>query len=225
MRLLRDNQITDFVLGGMSMDIYEAIRLRRTIRDFKDKEVEVDVIKRILDAGLRAPTHNHLREWEFIIVNDKEARLKLIDKVRRSVSRSEVAVMLDNWAYDQSQRDMYFDAVPKQYKMLVTAGCLILPFYRQSTPLLKPECLSSLNGFASIWQCIGNILLAAAAEGIYGVTRIPFDEEIRHIKEVMNVPADYEIPCYIALGYPDENAKQIKQLSIKVEDRMHFNKW
>lgn len=207
------------------MDIYEAIRLRRTVRDFKDKEVEADVIKRILDAGLCAPSNNHMREWEFVIVNDKMSRLKLIDKIRRSTSESEMTDFLKDWAFDQNQREMYFSSIPKQYNMLLKAGCLILPFFKQSYPLLKPDCLSALNGFASIWLCIENILLAAVTEGIYGVTRIPFDEEIKHIKEVMDVPADYEIPCYIALGYPDENAKQIKQLSIKAESRMHFNKW
>ncbi|SET19258.1 Nitroreductase [Natronincola peptidivorans] len=207
------------------MDIYEAICLRRTVRDFEDKEVKIDIIKRILDAGMRAPTNNHMREWEFVIVNDKTSRLKLIDKVERNTSESEIADDLDNWAQDQCQRKMYFDAIPKQYNMLLTSGCLILPFFRQREPLLKPGCLSSLNGFASIWMCIENILLAAVAEGIYGVTRIPFDEEIKHIKEVMKVPSDYEIPCYIALGYPNQNAKQIKQHHIKVEDRIHFNKW
>jgi nitroreductase len=74
-------------------------------------------------------------------------------------------------------------------------------------------------------SCIENILLAAAAEGIYGVTRIPFAEESKHLKELLQSPVDYEIPCYIALGYPAQNAPPIKQLPIKVEDRLHFNKW
>jgi len=207
------------------MDVYDAIRLRRTVRDFKDKEIEADVIKRILDAGLRAPSNNHMREWEFVIANDRMTRLKLIDKVSRSMSEDEITDFLKDWAFNQEQREMYFSSIPKQYSMLLTAGCLILPFFRQSYPLLKPDCLSALNGFASIWMCIENILLAAVAEGIYGVTRIPFYDEITYIKEVTGAPADYEIPCYIALGYPAENAKQIKQLSINVEDRMHFNKW
>lgn len=206
------------------MDIYEAIRLRKTVREFNDKEVEIEVIKKILDAGLRAPTNNHMREWEFVIVNDKLSRLKLIDKVNKNMSESELTDSL-GWTWDQCQREMYLNAVPKQYKMLLTAGCLILPFFKQSSPLLNPDCLSALNGFASIWLCIENILLAAVAEGIYGVTRIPFDEEIKHIKEAVNAPAEYEIPCYIALGYPNECAKQINQLPIKVEDKMHFNKW
>ena len=48
------------------MELYEAINKRRTIRDFEDKPIYEDIIKRILSAGLKAPTNNHLREGEFI---------------------------------------------------------------------------------------------------------------------------------------------------------------
>jgi nitroreductase len=120
---------------------------------------------------------------------------------------------------------MYIEAIPKQYQMLLTAGCLIIPCFYQKKPLLKPVNLSALNSFASIWCCIENILLAAASEGIYGVTRIPFDEEIEHLREVLKIPEDYKIPCYIALGYSSENVKQVRQHTIKAEARMHFNEW
>lgn len=50
------------------MELYEAIEKRRTIRDFEDKPVDMEVIKKILSAGLKAPTNNHLRQWEFVII-------------------------------------------------------------------------------------------------------------------------------------------------------------
>jgi nitroreductase len=210
----------------MNMDVYEAIYSRRTVRDFEDKKVDMDTVKKILDAGLHAPSNNHMREWEFIILDDRATRPKAIDKVEKNMTREEIEKLLDSWeCFDERQREMYFNAIPKQYRMLLTAGCLIIPCFRQKWPLLKSDSLSALNGFASIWCCIENILIAAAAEGIYGVTRIPFDEESKHLKAVLNVPEDYEIPCYIALGYPDKNAKPVKQHAISAEERIHFNKW
>ena len=207
------------------MDVYEAIYARRTIRDFQDKEIEMDLIKKILKAGLQAPSHNHLRQWEFVIVNDKSTRLKVIDKTRKNRTKNDVIAIIDNWGLiDQYQREMYIDAIPKQYRMLLNAGCLIIPCFRQQESLLQPQNLSALNPFASIWCCIENILLAAVAEGICGVTRIPFDEEIAHIKEITKMPADYEFPCYLALGYPIEGGT-IQQHSIRTEERIHFNQW
>ena len=208
------------------MDIYDAIYSRRTVRDFKEKEIENNIVEKIIDAGLQAPTNNHLREWEFIIINDKTSRRKVIDKIAKNTTKEDSVKIIEKWGLTvQLQQEMYIASIPKQYQMLLTAGCLIIPCFRQNWPLLKPSSLSALNPFASIWCCIENILLAAASEGIFGVTRIPFDEEIEYMREVLNIPEEYKFPCYLALGYPSENVKPIIQHLIIAEERIHFNKW
>ena len=90
------------------MDVYEAIFARRTVRDFQDREIDLESIERILDAGLHAPTNNHLREWEFVIVNDKSARLKLIDRARKSIT-DEHAPRIKQLSIEVKDR-MHFDA-------------------------------------------------------------------------------------------------------------------
>ena len=136
------------------MDVYEAIRARRTIRDFEDRQVGMGTIERIIDAGLKAPTNNHLRQWEFVIVNGKEERANLL-RVENMTSRDECEQMLDGFGMtDEVQRNMYREAMPRQFSMLYNAGCLILPFFKIREPLLQPSSLSSLNDFASIWCCI-----------------------------------------------------------------------
>lgn len=207
------------------MDTYQAIYTRRSIRDFEDKEIDLEIVKKIINAGLKAPTNNHLREWEFIVI-DKESRAKIIEKVSKNTKKLDAIKIIDGWGLsDKLQRDSYIDAIPKQYRMLLTAGCLIIPCFRNYGTLLKPRNLSDLNSFASIWCCIENMLIAAASEGIYGVTRIPFDEEIIHLRDIMAIPQDYEIPCYLALGYPAKDEKPIIQHKVQAEDRIHYNKW
>ena len=207
------------------MDVYEAIRARRTIRDFNGRQVGMDALERIIDAGLKAPTNNHLRQWEFVIVNGKEERANLL-RVKDMTSRDECEKMLDGFGMtDEVQRNMYHEAMPRQFSMLYNAGCLILPFVRVREPLLQPSSLSSLNDFASIWCCIENILIAAASEGILGVTRIPMAEESEHIKKIVGHPENYVMPCYIALGYPAENVSVPAQKRICVKDKIHINIW
>ena len=207
------------------MDVYEAIRARRTIRDFEDRQVGMGTIERIIDAGLKAPTNNHLRQWEFVIVNGKEERANLL-RVENMTSRDECEQMLDGFGMtDEVQRNMYREAMPRQFSMLYNAGYLILPFFKIREPLLQPSSLSSLNDFASIWCCIENMLLAAASEGILGVTRIPMAEESEHIKTAVGHPENYVMPCYIALGYPAKNASVPAQKSICAKDKIHINIW
>ncbi len=207
------------------MDVYKAIYTRRTVRDFKEKKIGTEIVRKLLDAGMQAPSNNHMREWEFIVINDRSARLEIAGKVSDSESEEDAVRKIDSWGLtDKYQRDMYIDAIPKQYRMLLNAACLIIPCFRQSN-LLKPQHLFSLNPFASIWCCIENILLAAVDEGIYGVTMIPSDEEAAYLKKVLNVPVDYEIPCYIALGYPNADVNKIPQHSFNVEEKIHIDKW
>ena len=207
------------------MDVYEAIRARRTIRDFEDRQVGMGTIERIIDAGLKAPTNNHLRQWEFVIVNGKEERANLL-RVENMTSRDECEQMLDGFGMtDEVQRNMYREAMPWQFSMLYNAVCLILPFFKIREPLLQPSSLSSLNDFASIWCCIENMLLAAASEGLLGVTRIPMAEESEHIKTAVGHPENYVMPCYIALGYPAKNASVPAQKSICAKDKIHINIW
>ena len=207
------------------MDVYEAIRARRTIRDFEDRQVGMGTIERIIDAGLKAPTNNHLRQWEFVIVNGKEERANLL-RVENMTSRDECEQMLDGFGMtDEVQRNMYREAMPRQFSMLYNAGCLILPFFKIREPSLQPSSLSSLNDFASIWCCIENMLLAAASEGLLGVTRIPMAEESEHIKTAVGHPENYVMPCYIALGYPAKNASVPAQKSICAKDKIHINIW
>ena len=53
------------------MEFYQVINNRRSIRQFEDKEIPKEVLERILDAGLKAPSSNHQRRWELVTLTDK----------------------------------------------------------------------------------------------------------------------------------------------------------
>ena len=210
------------------MDIYTAIDTRRTIRDFDDKPVEMGIVEKIIDAGLKAPTNDHMRSWEFVIVNDKKVRADILRIVPEGYPSTTLGLekMLDSWGMtDIAQRDMYLDSVPKQYAMLYHAGCLILPFFKTWSDVLKPEAMISLAPLASVWLCIENMLLAAAAEGIFGVTKIPVGNEPQHIKNLLHHPDEYVLPCYIGLGYPAKDAVIHIQKQVSAKDKIHIDKW
>jgi len=211
---------------GKNMDVYEAVNRRKTIRDFEDRAIPRETLLRLLDAGLKAPSNDHLRKWEFLVVDDKGKRERLVECIGDSRSKEDAVKIVDELGMvEPSQREMYIEAIPKQHSMLLESGALIIPCFHGTGPLLRPETLSSLNSFASIWCCIENILLCAASEGIYGVTRIPSENERSRIKGLLSIPVEYEIPCYLAMGYPKKNARRTKQCEIRLEDRIHENEW
>jgi nitroreductase len=52
------------------MDVYDAIKTRRSVRAYQDKPVPEDVLKRILEAARLAPSASNRQDWKFIVVRD-----------------------------------------------------------------------------------------------------------------------------------------------------------
>ncbi|HCC30657.1 MAG TPA: nitroreductase, partial [Marinilabiliales bacterium] len=80
-----------------------------------------------------------------------------------------------------------------------------------------------LNCLASVWTCIENFLLSLAEHNVYGVTFIP--QNIEAIKEKFGIPIELEIASIIPIGYMAENAKILKQKTINITERKHYEKW
>jgi len=60
-----------------SMDLFEAMIERRSIRKFTDEPVAWGDVVRIIEAGMSAPSSGNLQNWRLIIVTD-EAKRKAI---------------------------------------------------------------------------------------------------------------------------------------------------
>lgn len=208
------------------MDFYEVLEKRRTYRDFSDREVSDEILKRVISAAFKAPTNNHLRQFEFVVVRGRENIAKVIAPLSKNMAAFKDLVFEVDDSDDKDKMAMFADALPKQQKMLMQSGLLILPFFRQKqSPLLKPVEQSSLNYFASAWCALENMLLAATAEGLGTVFHIPVSDETKKIKEIVGAPEGYEFTCLLTMGYPAENAFLPKQKEINIEDRIHTNVW
>lgn len=204
------------------MELYETLERRRTCRDFSDREVSDEILKRVIAAAFKAPTNDHLRQLEFVVVRGRENIAKIIEPLAKNMEAFKKLVH----EADESGDNMFADALPKQQKMLLESGLLILPFFRQKqSPLLKPVEQSSLNYFASAWCALENMLLAATAEGLGTVFHISVADEAEKIKEIVGAPEDYEFICLLTMGYPAENAFLPRQKKIDVGRRIHTNVW
>ena len=60
------------------METLEAIHTRKSIRKFLDKEIPVDVIRKILEAAIKAPSAGNRQPWRFLVVTDRE-KIKKFD--------------------------------------------------------------------------------------------------------------------------------------------------
>lgn len=209
------------------MDFYEVLEKRRTIRDFSDRKISDEILTKVLTAAFKAPTNDHLRQLEFVVVRGQENIARLISPVTENTQRiQQTGLEAAAETMDKDEHAMFVDALPKQQRMLMQSDCLVLPFFQQKDyPLCHPADQSSLNYFASAWAAVENILLAATAEGLACAFRIPIGNEPEHVKRIVGAPDDYEFTCFLAIGYAAKDAHICKQKAIRTDDRIHRNVW
>ena len=206
------------------MDLYEAIDKRHIVRDFKDKAVSGEIFEKIINAGLKAPTHDHLRNWEFVILKDKKDKENALQFVKQGIVPT-LEILKKTLKDGTVQQKMYAIAMPRQYSMLYNASHVILPFFKSNSGVMNPTSVSSLNPITSVWCVIENIFLAATAEGLACSMRIPVGIEGINAAKAVSAPDNYLLPCYIGLGYPVDDRPFVEQIEYNAKQKMHFGKW
>lgn len=207
------------------MELYEAIDKRKTTREFLDRQVDFEAVKRILQAGNRAPTWDHHRSWQYIVLRtdeEKEYAFEYAKSVAEKFGADRYLNMPRPYPITLGQK-MYGYAVPKQFSMLKEAPYVIIPVFRSKE--LSGEYVSKLNPFATIWCVIENIFLAATAESLSCSMRIPLNQEHDIVKKRLKVPPTYMLPVFIGIGYADPDERKLEQYEPDIDRQLHWGNW
>ena len=207
------------------MEFYEVINRRRTTRQFLQREVSFEAVKRILEAGNRAPTWDHNRNWQYIVLRTEEEKECAFAEAKQIAEKFDAEKYLNiprPYPITLGQK-MYGYAMPRQFRMLQEAPYVIIPLFKAKK--LEGESISALNPFATIWCVIENLFLAAAAEGLSCSMRIPLDKEHDAVKARLKVPPTYRIPVFIGIGYADPDEPQLEQTRPDLDKQIRFGRW
>lgn len=82
------------------MNVFEAIKTRKSVRAYLDKPVEKQKLLKVLEAGRLAPSAGNRQEWRIIVVTDNERRRELADTATRHTFIGEAPVILACCAED-----------------------------------------------------------------------------------------------------------------------------
>jgi nitroreductase len=204
------------------VDFNEVINKRKTNRDFiLNRDIDFEVIRRIIEVGMKAPSWDHYRNWQFVVLHTME------EKENAFAYAKYVQEHFDSKRYANRNlslaQEMYLYAMPKQYTMLVNCPYVIVPVFKCNK--LNAEWVSKLNPLSTAWCVCENIMLATINEGLGYSLRIPLNREHDVTKERLGIPDGWMIPCFIGIGYPDENETLPRQYSFNPEDNIHMGYW
>jgi nitroreductase len=63
----------------------DTLRKRRSIRRYKDKEIEPEIIEQLKEVALRSPSSRGINSWRFLFITDK-AMLEALSRAKESGS-------------------------------------------------------------------------------------------------------------------------------------------
>jgi nitroreductase len=166
----------------ITMELYQAIERRRTIRKFQGSATE-DQLKRILAAGTQAPSGMNKQNWEFVVVDD----LGIVDKISQI-------------KYVHNRGKAAGEEVPEEQEK----GALKQKESFKNASLIVVYCNRELADAPGPWCCIENMLLAAVAEGL-GTRICRFGgDAVGHINALLHAPSQMELVAAISIGVPAE---------------------
>ena len=204
------------------MEFHDVVSRRRTVREFGPKPVPWESVRRALEAGLQAPCNAHLKSWQFLLLRDRKRRLRAVAeglKARDMKDRDVIERFVARFG-DEELKSVYRRSLPVQMTMMLEAPEVLIVCYKMK-PLAECRTLFELNPLASAWMCIENIVLALAAEGLFGCTYTPYDAQ--GLKDVLEVPPEYQVAAVIPFGYP--RTEPVGQTPESLDERLHIDVW
>lgn len=162
------------------MDIYQAVTKRRSIRRFKDITVAYDILERCVNAARLAPAAVNRQLCEYIVVDGEQLLPQVFDTIT-------------TWAGEMRPKGGPPPGhQPKAY--IIT--------------LINSSLEAELGGtrrvtIYDVGMAVENMILVALEQGIGTCPILSFKQS--ELRQLLNIPDNYEIALVLALGYSDES--------------------
>ena len=175
------------------MDIFEAMHTQRAIRRLRPDPVPEELIRKVLDAAIRAPSGTNQQPWNFIVVRDPAKRKRIGE------------LYLEVWSRFRSRVSP--DAEPDPKTERIHAAADHLAHHLGEAPIhiivtFNHQISSAGVAGSSIYPAVQNLMLAARALGLGTVLTTTHKGREAQVKELLGIPEHIETMALIPLGYP-----------------------
>ena len=181
-----------------SREFYHFMDKRRTIRDFSDKPVPLDVIENILMAASSAPSGAHKQPWTFCVVSQPELKRKIREAAEKEEYQNYHGRMSDEWLSDLAPFGTDWHK-----PFLETAPYLIIVF-KKAYGLVDGEKKKNYYVNESVGLATGFLLTAIHNAGLASLTHTP--SPMNFLQEILERPENERPFLLIPVGYPAEEA-------------------
>jgi len=197
--------------------LFDIMFSTRSMRRLKPDPVPDEVIYKILDAGIRAPSGGNTQHWRFVVVKDPQVK-KQVQEVYQKGWR-EVQAMYQTRSAPTHMEEGGFrrllDAATHLAEHMAEAPVLLFACLKERPmpPQLAAK-LARLSG-SSIYPAVQNILLACRASGLGATLTTVCSLYEDEIKSVLHLPNDITTYALLPIGYPLGKFGPVRRMAVE----------
>ncbi len=195
---LRFNEIDPDVQTITAEEFFARMSKRRTVRDYSDREVPIELIEKAIATAGTAPSGANMQPWRFVVVRDSEVKRKIREAAEKEEHESYHKRMSEKWL-----RRLAVLGTDEFKPFLEIAPYLIVVF-RISSVENEGETEPTYYSQESVGIAVGMLLAALHNMGLATLTHTP--SPMKFLQEILDRPKN-EVPfVLIPVGYPAEDA-------------------
>ncbi|MEV4071190.1 coenzyme F420-0:L-glutamate ligase [Nonomuraea fuscirosea] len=174
----------------------DVVFARRTIREFSDRPVDPEAVRRAVAAGIAAPAPHHTTPWRFVLLESPQTRTKLLDAMREA------------WIADLRGDGFTEQSIAKRVKrgdVLRNAPYLVVPcLVMEGSHTYRDERRNTSERemfIVATGAGVENFLVQLAVEGLGSawVSSTMFCRPV--VREVLDLPESWDPMGCVAVGH------------------------
>ncbi len=204
------------------LSVSNALKTRRTIRAFKSDPIGRDLLVKILEPALSAPSWANTQPWEiFVAAGEPLERIRkgYAENLKNCVPRNPDIAMPKEWPAECRTR---MEALKAERTALLEHECkdpALMPDLQQmnyklfNAPvvvyLCMDRCLTPWSQF-DLGAVSQSIMLSAQEQGLGSAVAVTLAAHPDLIRRELGIPDNFAVVIGIALGHPDPGSPQNK---------------
>ena len=183
------------VMEQKSLEFYESMNQRRTVRDLSSEPIDKSIIDRLLQTASTAPSGAHKQPWTFCAISSTS-----IKKEIRKAAEAEEKESYDYKMSDRWKKDLEPLGTNTNKPFLETAPWLIIVFKKAYNLDENGNKQNNYYVNESVGIACGMLISAIHNAGLVTLTHTP--SPMSFLSKILNRPSNERAFLLLPVGYP-----------------------
>lgn len=188
---------------------------RRSIREFSDRDVPIEIIESIIMTASTAPSGAHKQPWTFCVITDPDIKKQIREAAEKEEYENYNGRMDEQWL-----KDLEKFGTDWKKPFIETAPYIIVVFKKLYDISETGEKLQNYYVSESVGIACGFLLTAIHNAGLCALTHTP--SPMGFLSKILKRPENERPFLLIPVGYPAEGCT-VPEISRKSKNQIILN--